>query len=57
MWPYWLDGAGPSTVRNSIDIDSMILLTGDNQAPIKFHSPYMNAKQHQAARNVVRVGK
>ncbi len=29
MWPYWLDGAGPSTVHNSIVLDSMVLLTGD----------------------------
>ena len=28
MWPYWLDGAGPRTVRNSLDLDSMVLLTG-----------------------------
>ena len=28
MWPYWLDGKAPSTVRNTFDINSMLLLTG-----------------------------
>ncbi|CAL8466240.1 g5776 [Coccomyxa elongata] len=32
MWPYWLDGRAPSTVRNTFDIDSMLLLTGPNMA-------------------------
>ncbi|BDA51431.1 probable DNA mismatch repair protein MutS at C-terminar half [Coccomyxa sp. Obi] len=32
MWPYWLDGRAPSTVPNTFDIDSMLLLTGPNMA-------------------------
>ena len=28
MWPYWLDGHSPSTVKNSFDMSSMYLLTG-----------------------------
>ena len=36
MWPYWLDGAGPSTVRNSLTLDSMVLLTGE---PCPHHRP------------------
>ncbi|EIE20036.1 hypothetical protein COCSUDRAFT_58259 [Coccomyxa subellipsoidea C-169] len=32
MWPYWLDGAAPSTVRNSFAMNSMLLLTGPNMA-------------------------
>ena len=31
MWPYWLDGRAPGTVRNSFQLGSMALLTG---API-----------------------
>lgn len=29
MWPYWLDGQAPSTVKNSFDMSSMFLLTGE----------------------------
>ena len=28
MWPYWLDGHAPTTVKNSFDMASMYLLTG-----------------------------
>ena len=28
MWPYWLDGRAPGTVRNSFQLGSMALLTG-----------------------------
>ena len=28
MWPYWLDGHAPTTVKNSFDMSSMYLLTG-----------------------------
>ena len=28
MWPYWLDGHAPNTVKNSFDMSSMYLLTG-----------------------------
>lgn len=28
MWPYWLDGREQSTVRNSMDLGSMAILTG-----------------------------
>lgn len=37
MWPYWLDGRAPSTVRNTFDIDSMLLLTGQ----AVFHSIFI----------------
>ncbi len=36
MWPYWLDGAAPSTVRNSFAMNSMLLLTGDD--PLWLHN-------------------
>ncbi len=29
MWPYWLDGHAANTVRNSFDMSSMYLLTGE----------------------------
>ena len=32
MWPYWLDGFGAGTVRNSFQLDSMVLLTGARTA-------------------------
>ena len=28
MWPYWLDCRAPKTVRNDIDLASMVILTG-----------------------------
>ena len=28
MWPYWLDGHAPTTVKNSFHMSSMYLLTG-----------------------------
>lgn len=28
MWPYWLDGHDQDTVRNSVDLESMVILTG-----------------------------
>ena len=28
MWPYWLDCRSPKTVRNDIDLASMVILTG-----------------------------
>lgn len=28
MWPYWLDGRSLRTVRNNLDLDSMVILTG-----------------------------
>ena len=28
MWPYWLDGGSLSTVHNTLDLDSMVILTG-----------------------------
>ena len=31
MWPYWLDGHATNTVKNSFDMSSMYLLTGDPQ--------------------------
>ena len=41
MWPYWLDSADPSTVRNDITFDSMLLVTGQHhivQRCWTFHS-------------------
>ncbi|KAK9867742.1 hypothetical protein WJX84_006840, partial [Apatococcus fuscideae] len=32
MWPYWLDAGSVSTVRNSVSMKSMFLLTGPNMA-------------------------
>jgi hypothetical protein len=32
MWPYWLDGLDPATVRNSFCMGGMFLLTGPNMA-------------------------
>ncbi|KAK9800180.1 hypothetical protein WJX73_004187 [Symbiochloris irregularis] len=32
MWPYWMDPKRDSTVRNSLDTNSIILLTGPNMA-------------------------
>ncbi|KAL3131455.1 hypothetical protein ABBQ38_007763 [Trebouxia sp. C0009 RCD-2024] len=32
MWPYWLDGHAPTTVKNSFNMFSMYLLTGPNMA-------------------------
>ncbi len=29
MWPYWLDGHATNTVKNSFDMSSMYLLTGE----------------------------
>lgn len=29
MWPYWLDGRSPATVRNTFEMSSMFLLTGE----------------------------
>ncbi len=29
MWPYWLDGHSTNTVKNSFDMRSMYLLTGE----------------------------
>ena len=28
MWPYWLDGRSESTVRNTLDLQNMVILTG-----------------------------
>ena len=28
MWPYWLDGRSASTVRNTLDLRNMVILTG-----------------------------
>uniref|UniRef100_A0A7S3ENA7 DNA mismatch repair proteins mutS family domain-containing protein n=1 Tax=Rhodosorus marinus TaxID=101924 RepID=A0A7S3ENA7_9RHOD len=32
FWPYWLDGRANSTVTNSIDLDSLVILSGPNMA-------------------------
>jgi len=32
MWPYWMSGSNPGTVRNSLSCDTMVLLTGPNMA-------------------------
>ncbi|KAK9829858.1 hypothetical protein WJX72_008283 [[Myrmecia] bisecta] len=32
VWPYWLEGQAPHTVRNSFTMDNMYLLTGPNMA-------------------------
>ena len=32
FWPFWMDGASPSTVKNSVNMDKMVLLTGPNMA-------------------------
>lgn len=34
MWPYWLDGHAPNTVKNSFDMSSMYLLTGRDMSRI-----------------------
>ena len=28
MWPYWMDGRDAGTVTNTLDLASMVLLTG-----------------------------
>lgn len=32
LWPYWLEGSNTETVRNTFDLDGMVLLTGPNMA-------------------------
>lgn len=32
FWPYWLDGQAPSTVKNSLNLNSLVLLSGPNMA-------------------------
>lgn len=51
MWPYWLDGRAPSTVRNSFQLGSMALLTG---APSLTSNNYIGVLQvyHLAARPI-----
>lgn len=30
LWPYWLEGSNTETVKNTFDLEGMILLTGPN---------------------------
>ncbi|KAJ8909195.1 hypothetical protein NDN08_005887 [Rhodosorus marinus] len=32
FWPYWLDGSSNRTIANSIDLDSLVILSGPNMA-------------------------
>jgi hypothetical protein len=35
MYPYWMDAKDEHTVRNDVDVSSMMLLTGPNMAGVK----------------------
>ena len=46
MWPYWLDGRSASTVRNTVNLRNMVILTGRAQIVadpcclvVKMHQP------------------
>ena len=32
FWPYWLSLSDPATVKNDVELDRMVLLTGPNAA-------------------------
>jgi hypothetical protein len=32
VWPYWMSGADPVTVKNDVHLDGFMLLTGPNMA-------------------------
>ena len=32
FWPFWMDAASPETVKNSVRMDKLVLLTGPNMA-------------------------
>ena len=36
MWPYWLEGRSASTVRNTLNLQNMVILTGHTFDPRKW---------------------
>lgn len=34
LWPYWMSGSDPATVKNDVELSGFMLLTGPNMAGV-----------------------